>query len=200
MKFTLRKTLGALLAIMLVAYGCTDRGLPVEPLLEPNVRVGGPLLSTSPTREVVSVLTRSAPLPAEIKASAVIGWEGGTISIPDAGLKVTIPTGALDVATNITITALKGDLVAYTFEPHGTRFAKVVYADQSLATTQAVDSVSSRGYFSTMDAIDWETNSAVVSEISEVQPELTSTSIRFYLNHFSGYLLGVSRTPPPPLP
>ncbi len=197
-KRTIKSVFGVLLIGGVVAYGCSDIGSPVEPLQSPQIRVGGPYLSLSAESDTVSVLRRVTPLAANIEATAVIGSAGGVVEIPQAGLKITVPAGALSVPTPVTVTALAGDLVAYTFQPHGTQFAQVVTGEQSLLGTEGVfGGVDERGYFSSLDAIDWQSGNAVVSEISLVMPEVTSTSIRFFLNHFSGYLLAVDRKPNP---
>jgi hypothetical protein len=188
----LRSALLAVLTLGLGAAGCSDLQGPAEPFPAPQVRVGGPFLSLSPAAETVKVLRRNVPLAADLEVTQVIGPAGGVIDLVEAGLQVTVPTGALLLPTPITVTALAGDLVAYTFEPHGLQFARVVSAEQSLlGTAGIVGNVDERGYFTSTSAIDWSSGSAVVSEVSLVQPILTSTSVRFFLNHFSGYLLAV---------
>ena len=185
----------ALLALLAVAgYGCADQTTPFEADSAPSVRVGGPFLSLSPITQTVQVLERSEPLPQAVVASKVIGSEGGVIELPEAGLTLRIPSGALPAATRISVSAHAGPLVAYTFEPHGTRFARVVTAEQSLAGTAAegaTASVSARGYFSSADAINWDSNQAVVTELSLVDEDPARDVVRFYLNHFSGYLVAI---------
>jgi hypothetical protein len=52
-------------------------------------------------------LVRKNALPQDITVKAVIGKDGGTIAIPEAGFYVTIPAGAVKDETEFTVTALK---------------------------------------------------------------------------------------------
>jgi hypothetical protein len=83
------------------------------------------------------VVTRNAPLGRHLTASRLIGAAGGTITIPDAGVTLTIPAGALEAATHISITARPGHAVAYDIKPYGLVFAKPVSFAQTLRNTNA---------------------------------------------------------------
>lgn len=185
----------ALLSLLAVAgYGCADQGTPFAPVSGPSVRVGGPFLSLSPVEQTVNVLERSVALPEDVVTSKMIGVAGGVIKMPAVGLVLTVPAGAVSSPTEISVRAHAGTLVAYSFEPHGTRFANVVTAHQSLAGTLAAGSeavVSTRGYFSSPDEINWDSNRASVSELSLVHQDLVDGTVAFYLNHFSGYLVAI---------
>jgi ZU5 domain len=185
----------SLVAFLAVAgSGCADQTTPFESIAAPNVRVGGPFLSLSPITQTVQVLERTEPLEAAAVATKVIGSDGGVIELREAGLTLTIPSGALAAPTQISVRAEAGPHVAYTFQPHGTRFSRVVTAEQSLAGTvaeQSGASVSARGYFTSADAINEDTDRAVVSELSLVEQDASQGVVRFYLNHFSGYLVAI---------
>lgn len=180
--------------LALVTSACADGGGPLDVQTGPDVRVGGPFLSLSPAEETVRVLERTVPLPADLVVSKVIGSAGGVVEIPAAGIRLTIPARALEQPTDISVRAHAGTLVAYSFEPHGTRFARVVTADQSLVGTVAEGSTVSataRGYFSDPAAIDWGSNRAEVTEVSLVREQPRTGEVQFYLNHFSGYLIAI---------
>lgn len=185
----------ALVVLLATAgYACAEQATPFESISAPAVRVGSPFLSISPIRRTVRVLERSVPLAQDMVVAKVIGAAGGAIELPGAGLELTIPAGAVAVPTEISVRAHAGSLVAYSFEPHGTRFSRVVSARQSLTGTEAEHSqgrVSGRGYFSSPEEIDWRSRRAAVSELSLVQRDQTSGSVTFYLNHFSGYLVAI---------
>ena len=152
-----------LASLALTGSACADYATPFETISAPTVKVGGPFLSVSPVQETVRVLERSTPLAADLVTSKVIGSGGGTIELPEAGLRLTVPAGALAQPTEISVRAHAGTLVAYSFEPHGTRFDRVVTADQSLAGTVAEGTdvqVSTRGYFSEPESINWDSNRA----------------------------------------
>lgn len=184
----------ALLAAIVTVGACADGSAPFEAIAAPDVRVGGPFLSLSPTQHTVSVLEREVALAEDVVVTRVIGVDGGVIEVPEAGLRLSVPRNALHAPTPISVRAHAGTLVAYTFEPHGTQFAQVVSADQSLAGTVAEESgvrVSGRGYFSDAEAVQWDGNQAAVTELSLVREDASGGSVQFYLNHFSGYLVAI---------
>src|SRR5690606_12067671 len=130
----------------------------------------------------------------DLVTSKVIGAAGGVIDFPAAGLRLSVPAGALHQPTEISVRAHAGAMVAYSFEPHGTQFAKVVTAEQSLAGTQADGSevrASARGYFADPGTINWDASRAAVTELSLVRNDAAAGVVQFYLNHFSGYLVAV---------
>src|SRR5688500_13814830 len=83
-----------------------------------------------------NVLERKTALTKDITVSATIGDKGGTLSIPAAGLTVTIPAGAVKAQTKFSVTAIKGTMVAYEFGPDGITFAKSLAAQPALNVTK----------------------------------------------------------------
>jgi hypothetical protein len=73
----------------------------------------------------------------EQSVSAVIGPDGGTLSLPGSDFSMEIPSGALAAPTAITVIAKAGPHVAYEMLPHGLRFLKPVTAVQGLRNTAA---------------------------------------------------------------
>ena len=73
----------------------------------------------------------------EQSISAVIGPDGGTLSLPGSDFSMNIPSGALAAPTAITVIAKAGRHVAYEMLPHGLRFLKPVTAVQGLRNTTA---------------------------------------------------------------
>jgi hypothetical protein len=71
----------------------------------------------------------------EYKVSRTIGAAGGRITIPETGLTVDFPAGALSRDVSITVTSDK-KYVAYRFAPDGLRFDKEVIVTQSLRNTE----------------------------------------------------------------
>jgi len=72
---------------------------------------------------------------AEQSASAVIGPDGGTLSLPGSDFTMNIPSRALSAPTTITVVAKGGPYVAYEMLPHGLQFLKPVTAVQGLQNT-----------------------------------------------------------------
>ena len=139
-----------------------------------------------------SVLERKNGLNKDITVSAVIGKEGGTLSIPAAGFTVTIPAGAVKAPTNFSVTALKGTLVAYEFGPHGIKFAKSLSAKQDLGVTKwGILSLRPlvAGYFADKSALDLRNATALVSEVLSGVIAPLSQQFTFKIDHFSGYVV-----------
>jgi hypothetical protein len=131
-----------------------------------------------------------------IKVSKIIDQSGGTISIPETGLTLSFPAGA--VATPLTvIVTVDAQYVAYKMEPTGTQFLKDVTATQLLNTTMlsgsplrsqlyaayiADDSVSLTGK---VPVLELEPSTTIFSVLSPLLPQAHVWTIR----HFSRYML-----------
>jgi len=131
-----------------------------------------------------------------IKVSQIIDQSGGTISIPETGLTLSFPAGAVDAPITITVTA-DPQYVAYRMEPTGTQFLKGVTATQLLNTTTlsgsplrsqlyaayiADDSVSLIGK---VPVLEIEPGTTIFSVLSPQLPQAQVWTIR----HFSRYML-----------
>ncbi len=131
-----------------------------------------------------------------IKVVKTIGPSGGTISIPETGLTMSFPAGAVSAPITVTVTADR-DYVAYKMEPTGAQFAKDVTVTQSLRTTSlygeplrtslygayiADDNVSLSG---NVPVLELEPSKTIFSPLSALLPEAEVWVIR----HFSRYML-----------
>ena len=205
MKFSFR----TLLATSLVAAGalaCSDA--PTKTTFSPQaahptfarIKATDSLMMVTETSfsDTSLVLKRFTPLTADISLTAVIGKAGGSIKIDKAGGKIDIPAGALDTNTTITMTALAGPNVAYEFQPHGLTFKVPVKVQQTIAGTWAAeyptllkgmhgsyyDNVSLDSTF-----IDKDKYFALVKEHQLGYVESNASQIKFYIGHFSGYMV-----------
>ncbi|MBW3629206.1 MAG: hypothetical protein KY464_07910 [Gemmatimonadetes bacterium] len=143
---------------------------------------------------VVSILQRDVPLAAPVSVTEVIDRDGGMIQLQEGGLKVHFPAGALTRKTRITITALEGSSVAYTFEPHGIKFKEAVTIDQAYQGTNAFAGGLSHyhgAYFPEDDGVDKLTGKARVTELFPIEVDQLGKKLRFKIKHFSGYLISV---------
>lgn len=183
-----------MLAVLLIgataaAIGCSDaREAPLGPGEVSRHRAG------PGTPVVVPVLQRVKPLAEDVTVRERIGWTGGTIRIAEAGLRVRIPAGAIPLEDRhrkieITVTALKGGQVAYTFAPHGLTFRRPIEMVQESRFTTAPRGGFQRvvgAYFPDPSALG-----ATTATVTEFRP--TSFEKRRQLvwtaEHFSGYLL-----------
>jgi hypothetical protein len=131
-----------------------------------------------------------------IKVSKIIDQSGGTISIPETGLTLSFPAGAVAAPLTVIVTA-DAQYVAYKMEPTGTQFLKDVTATQLLNTTMlsgsplrsqlyaayiADDSVSLTGK---VPVLELEPSTTIFSVLSPLLPQAHVWTIR----HFSRYML-----------
>ena len=185
-----------LLSVLLLAGCARDAATPLEPDTNTSSTVSteqfqqsAALLGLLPVRGV----TRVVPLQQNISVSAVIGPDGGTISIPDAGLTLVVPPRAVTSSTNFTATALAGRLVAYEFEPHGTKFPVPLQFTQDLKKVSLLGVVTAPvldgAYFSDASRLNQTLGIAAVSEILPATVDLLRLRVGFPINHFSGYLV-----------
>jgi hypothetical protein len=187
-----------LLSVCLLAGCARDAATPLEP--DTNTSISGTtsteqfqqsatLLGLMPVRGV----TRIVPLQQNIAVSAVMGPDGGTISIPDAGLTLVVPPGAVTASTNFKATALAGRLVAYEFEPAGTKFPVPLQFTQDLRKVSLVGALTAPvldgAYFTDITKLNQNLGRAAVSEILPATVDLLRLRVGFPINHFSGYLV-----------
>ena len=142
----------------------------------------------------VDGLQRTTPLAAPITVSKAIGSEGGTLSIPQAGVTVVVPRGALTQPTTITMTARAGSLVAYDFAPHGVTFAKPLVFTQQLKGTNAsllTAPFLRLGYYA--DANLLTKTGGLVSQLLGGTLNTLTWTFTAPIPHFSGYIVTSGR-------
>lgn len=176
-------------AMFAVLGGCSD------PVASPAGRAPADPSYGLVSGIVASVVQRTVPLSSDYAASATIGAAGGTISIPQAGLTVTFPAGAVSAPVTVRVTALAGTNVAYRFEPHGLQFQKDVTVAQDLSLTGVVNQLLSvqlaGGYFPDESTLTGGT--VVVTETRPASVDLLRLRTTFTIRHFSGYAVTQSR-------
>ena len=178
-----------LLSILLFAGCARDAAAPVEPTTAVPSKPSAALFGLVPVRG----LTRNTPLGQDLSVTAVIGKTGGTITIPEAGLTLVVPPGAVSSDTKFTATALAGRLVAYEFEPHGTSFTVSLQFRQDLRKTSLFGALTSPlldgAYFTDKDKLFDEAGVALAKEVLPATTDLLRSRVTFPINHFSGYLV-----------
>jgi hypothetical protein len=190
--------LAALLGLLIGMNGCGD----AAPTGANAPKGGGRELYPPTERPVlVGVLTRTTPLANDIIVSAPIGKTGGAITVPGTGMTITFAANAVippnrQKAVTVTVKALKGDKVAYEFEPHGITFQAPVTITQALAGTNASQySLSSLegAYFTSTTELSSTSADASVVEFRATSVNTAGTSVSFGITHFSGYLVATGR-------
>jgi hypothetical protein len=138
---------------------------------------------------------RTTPLAAPITVTKEIGYFGGTLSIPEAGVTVIVPRGALMRTTTITMTARAGSLLAYDFSPTGTTFYKPLVFNQSLKGTNVTllqVPLLRLGYYSDPGLLGELT--ATVADLLGGVTDLLSWTFTAPIKHFSGYVVMCGRS------
>ena len=183
----------ALGAITLASCGVEHPTLPQLQQSSPDAPASD-LLGALTSLIGVNGLQRTTPLAAPITVTKAIGTEGGTLAIPQAGVTVTVPRGALTKTTTITMTARAGNLVAYDFAPHGVVFAKPLVFSQQLRGTNATllsAPLLSLGYYE--DASLLGKTGGLVSELLRGTVNTLSWTFTSSIPHFSGYIVTCGR-------
>jgi hypothetical protein len=125
------------------------------------------------------VLTREEPLRRDEVVSETIGRWGGTLYLPRAGLSVTVPPGALNGPTRITVRAPAGDLLGYEFAPHGLEFNRPVILTQEVSRRAAAEG---------LEVVYFDGELQPTVGVLEVLPVATFRDRAvFSIEHFSGY-------------
>jgi len=128
-----------------------------------------------------------------IRVSKTIDQSGGTISMPETGLTLSFPAGAVTGPLTITITS-DDKYVAYKMEPAGTRFLKDVTATQLLNATSIFGEPLRNQLFAAYIADDNIKLSGKVPAL-EIEPSTTTFSALlpqahvWIIRHFSRYML-----------
>jgi len=180
-------------AVIGILAGCSDTATAPQAVVpQPQAGLIGSVLdlTTSLLTSVTSLL-RLTPQP-ELTRSITVDYAGGVLNIPETGLRITIPRGAVSSRTTITVKSIAGLMVAYDFEPHGIQFAVPLQFSQDLAGTRIKErDVLSGGYFSsTSQLLPW----LGLGKVSETLPaRVVDNRAVFDIWHFSGYMVSTGR-------
>jgi hypothetical protein len=146
----------------------------------------------------VSAALRTKPLAKDVIASAVIDSKGGSIKVPGTGFELKVPRYAVMQKTTFQVKALAGAIVAYEFQPHGTRFlVPLTFSQETKAIVGgSAGLVPLLGYFSSPAQLNHGNGTAAVSEISPAFEitDISGKKLEGFIFHFSGYLVSSGRT------
>src|SRR5256885_8585767 len=181
----------ALTAAILVA-SCGGSGAP--DLAGPSSSgLSGP--ATDAAGRQLDALWMKLDLGTVVQVSKTIDQSGGVLTIPETGLTMEFPAGAVSGPITITVTADQ-QYVAYKMDPAGTQFLKDVTVTQSLSNTTVAGQPLQSQLYATYIADDSISLSGRVPVV-EIEPSKTV----FYPNsalpeahvwiirHFSRYML-----------
>lgn len=194
----------ALVVSIVAGLACGDYARLTSPpslsskLLPPTLTVGASFSRVLGGSMFRAVRWGYAHQKVDQSVSALVGSEGGTLSLPGADFSMEIPAGALTEPTTITVVARGGRFVVYDMYPHGLRFLKPVTAVQGLSTTA---SYRTRAGNAVRTAYLHEAKEQIGYDGSASPVELEAATTYFYgaqpvaethmwiLNHFSRYIL-----------
>ncbi len=194
---------GLMVTVSAVAgLACGDYSRPTSPAsyksVPPTLIVHASFTMLSSSTRARAVQWGPAHSRVEQSVSAIIGPDGGTLSVPGSDFSMNIPSGALAAPTTITIIAEGGPHVSHEMLPHGLRFLKPVTAVQGLENT-AIYGTSGGNAIRTAYLPEGRDNIDVDGTASPT--ELQAASTYFYgaepvaatqvwtINHFSRYIL-----------
>ena len=187
--------LGCVVATALVISACSDVTAPAAPVRsEQSANLLSGLIGGL-TQQTVAPITRNTPLANDVSWTFTVGSGGATSSKSSVGLTIHVPSGAVSAPTTITVTALKGSAVAYSFAPHGLQFARKVTLTQKLHGTSVAYQLLPQltgAYFADENDILGNGLALVTEVLSGLLNPLTKT-FSFPIEHFSGYLVASGR-------
>ncbi len=193
----------ALVVSIVAGLACGDYGSSTSPspiprkLLPPTMVVRSPFSLVPKGLIAEAVRWGPAHESIELSVSAVVGPEGGTLSIPAADFSMTIPPGALIEPTTIRVVARAGTYVVYDMYPHGLQFRQAVTAAQGLSTIAGYGTPSGNSFRTAY----LPGNELISADGFASATELQAATTYFYgaepiaetqewiLNHFSRYIL-----------
>ena len=189
----LTRAVGSMAVLGLVAtVGCSNDGAtaPASPFSEIRKEVVDPAI-------ISPVLQRKKAIRIHRTNHFRIDQQGGWYSIPEAGLYIFVPANAVSEPLTISAKALTGDLMAYEFGPHGTRFnvPLQMYQDLGLAHITAHTDLSKFevGYFADENTLNYQTDKVAVNEFIPTGIVFEGRALRFEVSHFSGYVIATGR-------
>jgi hypothetical protein len=189
---------GAALILSVTIAACGgDRATGVQPVPVTGVQpvsVALKKMKMQSLPDTVTVATRLVPLEQALTASAVIGPAGGTLQLPEAGLRVIVPRNAVATDVTFTVKALPGAMLAYEFGPHGTVFNTPLRVEQDIkGVLLPADENVVAGYFPEQDDLLVDEVVGTINEKLPAQLDVAGAKVRFDVSHFSGYLIATGR-------
>jgi hypothetical protein len=214
MRKTAHSYRGGVAALIIAAAGaiaCGDQVLPSAPSLAPaapSMQRGG----SSKGRFRASILRRVQPLRSDESSCGFIDPNRARretrIALRLAGLRVIFPVNSVSTPTRVCLTAHAGELLTYTFEPHGLQFNVPVVVQQDLRGTTAFHNprlaeTIVAGYLLNGVTADVdgdgvgqfeETFTTAVFDDGDAPTRTTPARASFSTLHFSGYALASGKT------
>jgi hypothetical protein len=191
----LLRSFAFLAGAVLIASCGTDAAAPdvTGPSGQSDPALSGP--ATDAAGREFHALWWGHSLSSGVQVSKTIDQSGGVLTIPETGLTMDFPAGAVSGPITITVTADQ-DYVAYKMDPAGTKFLQDVTVTQSLSNTTISGQPLQSQLYATYIADDSVSLSGRVPVI-EIEPSKTvfypnsslPQSHVWIIRHFSRYML-----------
>lgn len=133
-------------AVTLALGGCAESPNPTQPVDEPA------FFSHEPAPGY-TVIRRDVPLAGDQSVTRTLGPEGGELEIAAAGIRLSIPAGALSRPTEITLRARAGSAMAFELAPGGLELDAAATVEVRAAGTGASTLVAGAEPGSTLDGV-----------------------------------------------
>jgi len=188
----LLRSFASLAGAILIASCGTDSGTP-DVTAPSGLGLAGPAIDAAGRQ--FQGLWWDHDLNAIVQVSKTIDQSGGVLTIPETGLTMEFPAGAVSGPITVTVTADQ-QYVAYKMDPAGTQFLKDVTVTQSLSNTTISGQPLQSQIYATYIADDSISLSGRVPVI-EIEPSKTvfypNSSLPqahvWIIRHFSRYML-----------
>ena len=188
----LLRSFASLAGAILIASCGTDSGTP-DVTAPSGLGLAGPAIDAAGRQ--FQGLWWDHDLSAIVQVSKTIDQSGGVLTIPETGLTMQFPAGAVSGPITVTVTADQ-QYVAYKMDPAGTQFLKDVTVTQSLSNTTISGQPLQSQIYATYIADDSISLSGRVPVI-EIEPSKTvfysNSSLPqahvWIIRHFSRYML-----------
>jgi hypothetical protein len=178
----------AVVVVVAFLVACGEQAQLVSPRIDDLPAFG---VVGNPRGARVHPMRRQLGLAAELRWGFDVGASGTVARNPATGLTITVPAGAVTSPTHITVIALRGEPLAYRFEPHGLQFAAPIQLTlplRGLRMTRLNAPQLFAAYFAEDSlATDAVTGDARVIEILPVEIDAGTQTATLQIHHFSGY-------------
>ena len=186
LKAWFRVVMGA--ATIAVAAACASETATAP--AEPDVAVRAGVLPPGQAKKATG-LERNVALSKPLTVSRLLTAKaGGSLAVPDLDVTLTVPKGAIPRDTmTITMTVIPGKIIAYDFEPHGTKFLKALTLSVNVKATkhELKKTPLFGGYFKSNAQVDAAKGQVGIDEV--LSATLRGNTLLLNLWHFSGYMV-----------
>lgn len=194
---TTRRTVARSTGVLVAVAAALLSACSTDSLTQPDVAPKNGLISDVLGALIpVKALSRDTAIKVAYTRSFTFDKKGGSIDMPETGLRVDVPAGAIPGSTlTIVVTALPGKSIAYDFQPHGTVFLMPLTFRHDLSNTSwdksLIKGVVNGGYFKSTSQLNLSSGTGLLDEL--LGANIVKKEVSFSVKHFSGYMVSGGR-------